>query len=399
MLAVFESHPVQYRAPVYKELQRLVPDQFRVFFATDISVRGNLDAEFGKKVAWDEDLLDGYPNTILQQERGEPLKGFRSLHGKGLARVFAQHEPKAVLQTQFLYEYDFAVLFQALVRRIPVWIRHETQDEANRRSYGKNLLRSAAYRMAYAFVKKAFFIGELNRQHLLRHGFRPQQLQRATYCTPDRFRDLSDAKRSEIREGCRGKLGIDKNKYVLGFFGKLIPKKNPDLLLQAAALLPEHLRAKTTLLFVGSGELELKMKEQARELEKWKIQTVFTGFINQSSIRDFYAATDILVLPSRREGETWGLVVNEGLQAGCSAIISDAVGCSQEFGPWERVRIIPVESAAALARAVEELVRFPREFDWARERMESYSIAAAAEALAKEIRLLSNPALRELALA
>jgi hypothetical protein len=31
--------------------------------------------------------------------------------------------------------------------------------------------------------------------------------------------------------------------------------------------------------------------------------------------------------------------------------------------------------------------------------MESYSIAAAAEALAKEIRLLSNPALRELALA
>ncbi len=130
------------------------------------------------------------------------------------------------------------------------------------------------------------------------------------------------------------------------------------------------------------------MKEQARQLEKWGTKAIFAGFINQSSIRNYYAAADIVVLPSRREGETWGLVVNEALQAGCAAVISDAVGCAVEFGHWERVRIVPQGNAQALAQALQELVVFPRKFDWAREGMNSYSTERAAEAMAEEIRLL-----------
>jgi glycosyltransferase involved in cell wall biosynthesis len=389
MLAIFESHPVQYRAPVYQALQRLVPGRFHVFYATDVSMRVIRDIEFGQNVTWDEPLLDGYPNTVLKQEKGEPLKGFRSLHGRGLSRVFAAHRPKAILQTQFLYEYDFAVLFQAWIRRIPVWIRQETQDEARHRSNGKVFWRSTAYRILYSFVNKAFFIGELNRQHLLRHGIPESSLVRAPYCTPDRFENVTDGQFAAIRENCRSKLGIDKDKLVIAFFGKLIPKKNPDLLLQAAALLKENLRSKTTLLFVGSGLLKSQMKDSARQLEKIGIKSIFTGFINQSAIRDYYAATDILVLPSRREGETWGLVVNEALQAGCAVVVSDAVGCGPEFRDWERMRIIPVGDAMALARAVEELALFTRKFDWAREGMKSYSVNTAAEALAQEIRLLA----------
>ena len=75
MLAIFESHPVQYRAPVYRELQRLVPDGFHVFYATDVSIRGNRDVEFGKVLAWDEPLLEGYPNTVLNLERVALVRG------------------------------------------------------------------------------------------------------------------------------------------------------------------------------------------------------------------------------------------------------------------------------------------------------------------------------------
>jgi glycosyltransferase involved in cell wall biosynthesis len=388
MLAIFETHPVQYRAPVYQALQRLVPGRFHVFYATDVSLRGNRDVDFGATVAWDEPLLDGYPNTVLNQEIGEPLKGFRSLHGRGLSRVFNDYQPKAILQTQFLYEYDFAVLFQAWIRRIPVWIRKETQDEASQRSRKKELLRSAAYRTLYSLVQKAFFIGELNREHFARHGIPPYKLIRAPYCTTDRFENMTEAQFADIREARRGKLGIGKDKTVIAFFGKLISKKNPDLLLQAIPFLKENLKSNMTLLFVGSGVLEAEMKEQSRQLEKSGIQIIFTGFVNQSAIRDFYAATDILVLPSRYEGETWGLVVNEALQAGCAAVVSEAVGCNREFGTWERVRTIPVGDATSLARVLEELAVFPRKFSWAREGMKSYSTAAAAEALAGEIKLL-----------
>lgn len=387
-LLIFDSHPVQYRAPVYQELQRLVPGCFHVLYATDISLRGNRDAGFGKTVAWDEPLLVGYPNTVLNQGRGEPLKGFRSLHGQGLSGVFDIYRPAAVLQTQYLYEYDFAVLFQAWLRRIPVWIRQETQDEAFRRSSVKETIRAACYRMLYLLVKKAFFIGKLNKQHLLRHGIPMSCLVRASYCTKDRFENTSEAQFAGMRENCRSRLGIGPDRIVVAFFGKLIPKKNPDLLLQAIPLLKADLINKTTLLFVGSGALEVEMREHSREWEKIGVQVIFAGFVNQSGIRDFYAATDILVLPSRYAGETWGLVVNEALQAGCAVVVSEAVGCGREFGDWERVRIIPVGNATALARALETLASFPREFGWARTAMKSYSISAAAEAYAGEIRSL-----------
>lgn len=244
--------------------------------------------------------------------------------------------------------------------------------------------------MAYSFVDKAFFIGELNRRHLIRHGIRAEHLIRSPYSTPDRFRRLSETELSQIRADCRRKLGIERDRIVFAFFGKLIHKKNPDLLLRAVPLLPAEVKRRVAVLFVGSGELEGEMKAQAKDLEKSGIPGFFAGFVNQSAIRDFYAASDVVVLPSRREGETWGLVVNEALQAGCGVVISDAVGCGPEFGNWEGVRIIPQEDPVALAQALEQLAGLPRKFDWARTRMASYSTETSAEGLANEIRLLPD---------
>jgi glycosyltransferase involved in cell wall biosynthesis len=90
-------------------------------------------------------------------------------------------------------------------------------------------------------------------------------------------------------------------------------------------------------------------------------------------------------LPSRRAGETWGLVVNEALQAGCAVVMTEAVGCHREFGDWERVRVIPENDAGAGAAALRELARFPRDFGWCAGAMRAYSIDAAAQALALEI--------------
>jgi glycosyltransferase involved in cell wall biosynthesis len=87
-------------------------------------------------------------------------------------------------------------------------------------------------------------------------------------------------------------------------------------------------------------------------------------------------------------GESWGLVVNEGLQAGCAAVVSDAVGCGRDFGGWERVRVIPEGDSAALAASLEALSRFPRSFTWAAEDMKDYTIEAAAASLAAEIKSL-----------
>jgi glycosyltransferase involved in cell wall biosynthesis len=140
------------------------------------------------------------------------------------------------------------------------------------------------------------------------------------------------------------------------------------------------------LVFVGNGSLQADLQLMANRVrEQYKIESYFPGFINQQALPDWYLAADTVVLPSRRMGETWGLVVNEALQAGSNVVVSDAVGCSVDFGGWPRVRVIPEGSSSALAVALESLMSLPRDFHWAEDRLQAYSIEAAAQALASAL--------------
>jgi glycosyltransferase involved in cell wall biosynthesis len=384
MLGIFDSHPVQYRAPVYRELQFLVPGAFHVFYATDVSLRGNRDKGFGQQIAWDESLLTGYPNTVLNCECGEPLRGFRSLNGHGVSDIFRSRTFSAVLQTQHLYAYDFEVLWQARRRGLPVWIRQETQDQAFDRAPFRGFLRSIAYTMLYTQVSHAFPIGKLNREHLLTHGIPESRMTAAPYCTADRFGEMTESAQTTMRSACRKELGIAESAIVIGFFGKLIPKKDPGLILKALSMTPEARLQNLAVLFVGSGELEEDLRRQSAILGKAGVPVHFAGFMNQSQIASYYAATDIMVLPSRRMGETWGLVVNEALQAGCSVAVSDAAGCAVEFGHLPHVAVFPAGDAMALSERIRQLIKNPpHDRNWARSVMNRYSCREAAAGIAR----------------
>jgi glycosyltransferase involved in cell wall biosynthesis len=81
------------------------------------------------------------------------------------------------------------------------------------------------------------------------------------------------------------------------------------------------------LLVVGTGEL---MEQAERYTAESRLPVTFAGFLNQMDIARAYVAADCLVLPSDY-GETWGLVVNEGMVCGLPAIVSDRVGCGPDL--------------------------------------------------------------------
>jgi glycosyltransferase involved in cell wall biosynthesis len=132
--------------------------------------------------------------------------------------------------------------------------------------------------------------------------------------------------------------------------------------------------------------LENKLKVKSKQLnQKYNIETYFTGFINQSEIVENYLVLDTLVLPSRKQGETWGLVANEGLQAGCSVIVSDSVGSHKDFINLERFRVCETENAESLAKQIEELFLFEYKVDWAQDIMLEYSIEKNAISIVSAI--------------
>jgi glycosyltransferase involved in cell wall biosynthesis len=109
---------------------------------------------------------------------------------------------------------------------------------------------------------------------------------------------------------------------VILFVGKLQPKKQPGMLLEAFRRVRELYRC--TLMLVGTGELEDQLR---RSVASQSIpDVIFTGFLNRSEISQAYVAADLLVLPSSLN-ETWGMVVNEAMNFGLPVIASDMVGC------------------------------------------------------------------------
>lgn len=383
-LLIFETHPIQYRAPVYQELQKICPNAFQVVYASDFSVRGYRDMQFGGPIKWDVPLLDGYSFKVLNNETSAGIDSWRGLTGRGVLALLRKTRPSAILLCSFGYRFSITAYLGAILYRIPIWIRMETQDDATPRTWIKSTFRSFLYRVLYLPVSRGFYIGKLNKAHLLRHGLAEYRLSPARYCTPDPMEQMPLEQKNENRRLVREELGIQPQTHVVAFFGKLIQKKDPLLLLSAMRLLP--LKKNFCVLYVGSGDQHEHLLAESIRLERgFGVKVIFAGFVNQSKLMNFYLASDTVVLPSRRSGETWGLVVNEALQAGCNVVVSDAAGCQEDFGHWDRVRVVPVGDAGAAARALGELSVLPRDFDWARKSLPEYSVAAAAQSLAQAI--------------
>lgn len=382
-LVVFDSHPVQYRVPVWRQLNSLLNGSIHVVYGSDCSVRGHEDTGFGRTVAWDDPMLEGYAHTVLNCEKGKPLSGWGSLTGEGVEAVLDELKPDAVLLTGLNYRYDHKAYRAARKRNIPVWLRCETQDEASERSFLKSCIRSVIYRVRYLGLSRIFYIGELNKQHYLRHGVPAHKLIPARYGTVDRFAAYTDAEKTAMRAQARAQADIAEDALVIGFSGKFISKKNPDILFSMLEFLPAEIRSRIHIYFIGSGEMEASLKQQAAQaLKTYGIKTYFPGFINQSELAAHYLAIDISVLPSRKMGETWGLVTNEAMQGGCSVITSTAVGSSVDFKNAAQFRAFPVGDAKRLAQAITELAVYPRTFDWAKEVLKNYSLEATAQAIA-----------------
>ena len=67
MLCVIETHPIQYHAPVWREVQQAHGIPVTAIYGSDFSVAGYRDREFNTTFQWDTDLLSGYTPMFLSR--------------------------------------------------------------------------------------------------------------------------------------------------------------------------------------------------------------------------------------------------------------------------------------------------------------------------------------------
>lgn len=113
----------------------------------------------------------------------------------------------------------------------------------------------------------------------------------------------------------------EKNKKFHGKFlyvGRLATEKNIEFLLRVFKQYPQF-----QLTLVGDGPLRESLEAEVSS------KVTFLGHVPNSQLSKVYREHDVFILPSLQE--PWGLVVEEALHFGLPVIVSECVGCAEEW--------------------------------------------------------------------
>ena len=75
-LLVIDTHPVQYRSPLYRYLNNYSNLDIKVIYGSNFSISGYKDVEFNEIFKWDINLLDGYYSEFLSKIEDGGAKNF-----------------------------------------------------------------------------------------------------------------------------------------------------------------------------------------------------------------------------------------------------------------------------------------------------------------------------------
>lgn len=216
--------------------------------------------------------------------------------------------------------------------------------------------RLAALRLANGFIS----ISKTLTQTFEQAGFRrhkllvaPQGLDLARFQPPD----------AALKQAVRSQLGIPVNARVALFCGAVVRRKGVDILLDAWQQVAQRLED-AVLLVVGPHHREghvdnedwqfsKDMLQRVEQTEELKRSVIFFGY--QKDVEKFYAAADLFVFPSRREG--WGNVITEAMSSGLPCILSWMDGLSGEhLTEGEEGFIVRSEDASEYATQITKLL-------------------------------------------
>jgi glycosyltransferase involved in cell wall biosynthesis len=322
-LAVVSTHPIQYYAPIFRALAASTVLKPRVFYTWSQTASGAIaDAGFGRSIEWDIPLLAGYEYQFVPNVARRPGPDhFWGLQNPTLNQTIAEWRPNAILVFGWNSVSNLSVL-RYFKGRVPVFFRGDSTlldgSSAWRRTARRRFLS-----WVYRHIDVAIAVGSNNRDYYLWCGVPPARIAFAPHgIDVERFGDRDGFHESRAREW-RLELGIAPESRVVLFAGKLIPKKDPLLLLGAfvASGCGGH------LLFAGNGALEEAIRHEAGD----RRNIHFLSFQNQQVMPAVYRLGDVFLLPSRGPGETWGLALNEAMASGRPVIASSMAGATRDL--------------------------------------------------------------------
>jgi glycosyltransferase involved in cell wall biosynthesis len=351
-LAVVMDHPAQ---QFTRGLQLLDADpdvDARVYYWS-VAQRYH-DGGFGREIAWDVDLLGGYTSVEV------PSSGSVLARMLRFTRRLHRDRPEVVICYGWASWIARAAIVYCVVARARLLMYGDSTWQHSSRGR-RHLAQSAALRLVLRACCGAVATGTFNREFYIASGMKPSRIWPGV-CPADTETFGRAGRENRSPAGAENPPGEGTGDAVtrplrIGFAGKLISRKGPDVLLRAAALLPELPSWSVTL--VGDGPLMADLEALAAELGVTG-RVSFHGFANTTEMPKVLAGFDVVAVPSRLDMRV--LVTIEAMAAGAVLVVSDATAV---WGPGDLVQegvtglIHASGDPADLARQLSRLLENP----------------------------------------
>lgn len=150
-----------------------------------------------------------------------------------------------------------------------------------------------------------------------------------------------DTHRGAARTATRRALGIGENERVVAIVGRMVPIKNHELFLEAAAYMTRTSSTAISFLVVGSGEREAQLKAYAVKLGLGD-EIDWLGW--RRDLPELYPAVDVVALTSHDEGTPVALL--EALAAGTRVVARDVGGVAEVLADAGAGRVVSRSAGA-----------------------------------------------------
>jgi glycosyltransferase involved in cell wall biosynthesis len=153
----------------------------------------------------------------------------------------------------------------------------------------------------------------------------------------------------------RRRYGLE-GKTVVGYAGRFVEEKRPDLLIQT---IPHLVDRFPELRIVFAGEYLIRYEDFYERslplLEQYRDRVVFLGLLEGAqAMSNFYSLCDTLALPSGTE--CFGMVQAEAMLCGTPVVVSDTPGAREVVRVTGMGEIFERGSIPALAEAIARVV-------------------------------------------
>ena len=323
------SHPIQYHAPLFREIALDSEIEVKVIFFSDKSLKPNLDKKFNKIIKWDIPLLDGYSYEFLPSIGSKDQISFWRPLNYGLKKRLKNEGFDALIIHGYNHINCLRAIFLAKKFGSKIFLRGDSTLNGRNRSPLKLFFKKKLLTWLFSKIDGFLAVGQLNHHYYNHYGVSDDKIFSVPLAVDNRFFQSYVSKARKSRETFRTSLNLDKARAIILFAGKLEKKKNPMDLMEAYIKLSVDGKKEPTpyLVFVGDGDQFQTLEKKAKQ-KGWN-SIRFLGFQNQTKLPAYFDLCDVFVLPSTLE--PWGLIVNEVMNAGKPIVVSDRVGCGPDL--------------------------------------------------------------------